>query len=138
MDVRKGGRSVSQDRRQWPRLLHDDQVIVKVLSSDPDEVKPGMTLYGRSSDISMHGLRVCGEVPLSIGTLLQLWIIASHRLGTIMLSGRVAWCAKAEGSDEHWVGIDLASGNSAADVADWIQTVRDVAVHARKQHNDAG
>ena len=126
---------MTDERRRTPRTPHDDQVIVRVLSTDPKQLAPGTTLYARSADVSVSGLRVMSETAVISGTKVEIWVIATHRLGTLLLSGQIVWSTPADGADYFWLGIDLDLRKST-DAADWKLMVRDLESRHRARDSE--
>lgn len=96
-----------EERRFAPRTAHEDQIIIKIVSSSSDQLGTGRTIYCRTADISRRGIRLQLEQELPAGTVLELWVIPVQRRGTLVLTGDVRWCKATQGGRSLLAGIQV-------------------------------
>ena len=106
------------ERRRTQRHMHDDQVIVKLMSSHLGDIPVGTSWTCRSDDVSESGLRLSLESPVASGAMVDVCVISRAHTKTLLMTGVVRWCSKIEGFDYYQIGIDLNLVDSP-DAADW-------------------
>lgn len=114
------------DRRRTPRGVHEEAIVIKVISSSDDEILPGRTFLAKTADISLQGLRIRLNHEPAVGCTLEMWVVSHRHEGTLVLNGTVRW-ARPSKQDGFTVqsGIEL-SEDPGSDFLRWRQIVADL------------
>lgn len=124
------------ERRRAPRIDHRDQLIIKVISSSSSSIQEGRTFYCAIENASMEGLCIQTSEPIPRGSTLELWIIAKHRQGTLVLSGQVMWCKEVPATAGELPGFSAGiqfNLDPPAAIHEWRETLAELIVASRKK-----
>lgn len=124
-----------RENRRSPRVAHSDQLIIKVISSSSSALMEGRTLYCCVENASQDGLCINVTEPVHRGTAIELWVIAKHRPGTLVLAGEIIWCKEVSvdpsGQVGYACGIQFFMEPPDA-IHEWRETLAELIVDSRR------
>jgi len=117
--------SANSDKRLRKRLPGKATVFIDLLPAAGST--PGTTpvVICNSLDISTHGLRVCVDLDIEAGTILQLGLELPEMGRTLYLVGEVRWSQPAADNHGYWIGFQLIESDGT-DIQNWISLLDDV------------
>jgi len=116
----------TQERRQDPRILVNDDFQVKILFSSDDPKMLGKTFSCSAIDVSKNGVQVTSEQPLAVKSVLDLSIKVNGSDSEYLVTGDVKWCKPGTGIS-HAVGIQLKKrSGTPTDLANWKSLVKNL------------
>lgn len=97
-----------RERRSSKRVFEDAQVAVTVLAAEDAPQLVNKTFFCPTENLSITGLRLSVQVPVPVGSLLELRIAFSGPLRSFRHTGRVVWIRKDDdGRLTHALGIEF-------------------------------
>ena len=119
---------MSKEKRQFKRTKHHDLIMVKIISDRYSDFKPGMTYPCSVADVSERGVRIICNSALPSAMQVELWAIARHRRGTLILRGKTIWSKVVDEGVDYSVGIELDP--TFAGAREWPLTIRQIEAKA--------
>ena len=104
--------------------------MLKVVADKYSNIKPGLTFPCSVADVSERGVRIICTSSLPSAMQVELWAIARHRKGTLILRGKTIWSKAMEGGGDFSIGIELDP--AFAGVREWPLTIKEIEAKARR------
>lgn len=109
-----------KDNRQYPRVIREDSMSLRLITSDRPGAELSEPAYCSTVDISAAGMQVFLTEPLPIRQSVDIWIVLADSLGTFHLQGRINRLVELDDPDEpegFLAGIELLA--SSPDIKGW-------------------
>jgi len=100
-----------EERRNAPRLLRDENVVVKILAAPDRPELVGTVVECSTVDVSATGLRLLLETAVAAGSRLGLEVDVTEQGGRYFLGGEVMWSRETEAAGIYLIGVQLLEGN---------------------------
>lgn len=97
------------ERRDAPRLLRDENVVVKILAAPARPELVGTEIECSTVDVSATGLRILLETPVAAGSHLGLEVDVMQRGECYFLGGEVMWVRETEAAGIYLIGVHLVA-----------------------------
>jgi len=112
-DTKVKGQKKGDELRKAQRLSEEHNITITVISEDKNLLKEKI-LYKFSKDISESGIKIQGNIPLPIDTLLQIDLTLQSLRQKITALGKVKWVEfnTEEGTFE--AGVEFVDTSSEA------------------------
>lgn len=115
---------LQQEQRSAPRLVREERLFVRIISSHPTVSLDGKTIHCLTQDLSVGGLRLRLKEGLPVGTTLQLWIKVADYPGTFLVNGVIRWVRERD-ANEFFTGVELRDEPNG-DGTGWERMIADV------------
>lgn len=99
--------AMPEERRTAPRLLRDENVVVKILAATARPELVGTEVECSTVDVSATGLRLLLETPVEAGSQLGLEVELTEHSDRYLLSGEVMWSRETEAAGIYLIGVRL-------------------------------
>jgi hypothetical protein len=97
-----------RERRIGKRVHEEAQAAVTVLAAENAAELENKTFFCPTENLSVTGLRLSVQVPVPVGSILELRIAFAKPLRSFQHSGRVVWIRRDdEGRLAHALGIEF-------------------------------
>ena len=118
---KRTGRKKEDELRKAERLNEEHNITITILSEDENLPKEKI-LYKFSKDISESGIKIQGNVPLPVDTLLKIDLTLGRLHQTITALGKVKWVEfnTEDGSFEAGVEFIDTSSEAIREIEDYI------------------
>jgi hypothetical protein len=103
--------AMPEERRNAPRLLRDENVVVKILAAPARPELVGTAVECSTVDVSATGLRLLLETPVAAGSQLGLEVDLTEHSDRYFLGGEVMWSRETEAAGIYLIGVHLLEGN---------------------------
>lgn len=103
--------AMPEERRNAPRLLRDESVVVKILAAPARPELVGTAVECSTVDVSATGLRLLLETPVAAGSQLGLEVDLTENSDRYFLGGEVMWSRETEAAGIYLIGVQLLEGN---------------------------
>lgn len=100
-----------EERRNAPRLLRDENVVVKILAAPERPELVGTVIECGTVDVSATGLRILLETAVAAGSQLGLEVDVADQGQRYFLGGEVMWSRETEAAGIYLIGVHLLEGN---------------------------
>lgn len=105
--------SKPEERRGAPRLLRDENVVVKILAAPERPELVGTVVECSTVDVSATGLRLLLETAVAAGSHLGMEVDMAESGERYTLGGEVMWSRETEAAGLYLIGVHLLEGDGA-------------------------
>lgn len=102
-----------EERRTAPRLLRDENVVVKILAAPERPELVGTVVECSTVDVSATGLRLLLETAVAAGSHLGMEVDMAENGERYTLGGEVMWSRETEAAGLYLIGVHLLEGDGA-------------------------
>ncbi|MEW6647450.1 MAG: PilZ domain-containing protein [Pseudomonadota bacterium] len=106
--------AMPEERRTAPRLLRDENVVVKILVAPAQPELVGTKVECSTVDVSASGLRLLLETPVETGSQLGLEVDLTEHSDRYFLGGEVMWSRETEAAGIYLIGVQLLGEDTPA------------------------
>ena len=103
-----------KDRRREPRAREENRVVLTRLAEEGEE--PRGPYYCLTKDISVGGIRIMTDAPLSVGTRVKVEITLARSRKRIQALARVRWVKELFGKDVFDTGLEFSALDAETEV----------------------
>jgi c-di-GMP-binding flagellar brake protein YcgR len=109
------------DLRKVARLKEEHEITITIVSEDENLPKENI-LYNLSKDISESGVRIQGNIPLPVDTLLRIDLTIESLHQKITAFGKVKWIKSNIEAGTYEAGVEFVdtSGEAIRKIEDYI------------------
>lgn len=104
-----------KERRRDPRTREENRVVLTLVPEEGQE--PRGPYYCLTKDISVGGIRIMTDAPLSIGAPVKVEITLARSRKRIQALARVRWVKELFGKDVFETGLEFSGLDTETEVA---------------------
>jgi len=94
-----------EERRKTPRLQEENEFTINIISGEENLSKEEILYDGK--DISLYGAKIQGNIPLPVGTIVQLDITINNLQQKMTTIGKVKWNKFIIGNHSYEAGVEF-------------------------------
>ncbi len=96
----------STELRKENRVDREETVFIEVLSASVEESN-ALVVQCSTRDISISGLKVTSNYPITVGVILELLVDFNNESVKYLLTGEVKWCNQIDAEPTYFCGFEL-------------------------------
>ena len=105
-----------RERRRDPRIKEENKVILTLLG-EGEERNSGESFYSLTKDISVGGIRIMTDAPLTVGGRVALEITLAKSRLRVRAVARVRWVKELFGKEVYETGLEFEDLDPATEMA---------------------
>lgn len=113
----------STELRKENRIEREETVFIEVLSASVEESN-ALVVQCSTRDISLQGLKVTSNYPITVGVILELLVDFNQESVKYLLTGEVKWCNQIDSEPTYHCGFELIDAEHS-DIHLWRELFED-------------